>query len=192
MKIVIPESLNHLPVQGGYPVPYFVAWPEVNGKKRADFRLFDGKKQRSCLKYHLCFICGKKLPYESGFLVGGQSGLDNRVSSDTFMHEACARFALEACPHLAIQSLDRRESNLPENISKPDGAVPDKPDIICLIHADKHQLIQTQHGILINFRPKRVQRFHYQQGRLVPLDLQLLPYLAVHWRHGVAFNPQNL
>jgi hypothetical protein len=102
-KVEIPSHLRHLPVVGGYPVPWVNA--RINGKW--DFATLDPRKVARALTDSLCAICGEKLTLFKGarfaagcWFIGGPLSMINRAFTDPPMHEECARFCLKTCPHL--------------------------------------------------------------------------------------------
>lgn len=157
----IPAILKERPVDPrGYVVPYFV--PIVNGKP--DFRYQDASKRKTCLDHGLCSICGKKLYAKSYWFISGPMGLINKVASDAPMHEDCARYSLNVCPHIFLYKAERRseEGNNPNLLRQ-------KPDTIFLIKADK--IGQTYHAgnTYITFRPVYNEKYCYSDNKLVPV-----------------------
>src|SRR5207253_3091296 len=62
----MPRQIRQLPVERGYPVPWFVA--RVDG--HYDFRVADGRKMPLAVKKRLCYICGQPLGKEYTFPIG--------------------------------------------------------------------------------------------------------------------------
>lgn len=176
-----PPFLQHLRQHKRMPVPYFVAYVGQD----PDFRLHDAKKQHACLSHRKCAICGKPLPAEA-FLISGPLGLKNRVSSDTWMHQACAQFSLDNCPYLSRQHTDRREAGLLSHTLQADYHAPNKPAEVYLIRTDKYQVLRTSQGPLINYRPLASLRHTYVDGRLTPdpAGWQKQP-LGLNWKTTV-------
>jgi hypothetical protein len=154
----IPERMRHLPLDDrGYPIPYFV--PIVNGVP--DFRFQDIKKKEACRKYMKCSVCGGRLLTKSFWFIQGPLGLQNSIGSDEAMHEECARFSIQNCPHLLYQKSERRSSEvpgLPTMIRK-------KPPEMYLIHADKVYFIDAIHT---RFRGVEVYPYRYEANKLIP------------------------
>lgn len=113
----MPPSIAMLPIdERGYPVPFFVAWP--NGKP--DFRVFDPKKFAACQGRKLCWVCGERLREdEPGSFLIGPMCVVNRTTSEPPSHLECAVFSAIACPFLSIPSAQRREANLPDHLEMP-------------------------------------------------------------------------
>lgn len=159
MKIEIPNHLSHLRVSKGLPVPFFA--PIINGEP--DFKRQHPVKRELCLSEGKCSICGTKLVNGSHYFITGLIGLKNRVVSDAPMHEQCARFSLEHCPHLKYQKTKRRTGD------QSDYHIAKKPDTICLIKSDKYERLVHEGHVLIRFRPVSVEYFGYSDNVLRPL-----------------------
>lgn len=155
----LPALMKALPMdERGYPIPYFV--PIVNGKP--EFRYQDSEKRDICLKRKVCSICGKKLYNKSYWFISGPLGLRNRISSDAPMHEDCARYSVNVCPHLVYAKAQCR--------SDPAFADPNivraHPDTIILIKADRYETESYYGKVYIRFRPVFTERYTYQDNRL--------------------------
>jgi hypothetical protein len=100
-----PRRIAGLPIDDrGYPVPFFVAWPD--GKP--DHRIADEGKRRRCVAQDLCWLCGDTLGQYRVFVLGPMCGV-TMTSSDAPAHLDCARWAAMACPFLANPGAKRRE-----------------------------------------------------------------------------------
>lgn len=108
----LPERMRSLPIQNGYPVPWFV--PNVNGVY--DFRLVDGAKLLPTIQRELCYVCGQKLGAHRTFIMGPISVI-NRVVPEPPSHPDCAEWSVKACPYLAYKQEAGRDG-------KPDGTTP--------------------------------------------------------------------
>lgn len=160
LEFTIPPIMKELKLDDrGYPIPFFV--PIVNGKP--DFRYQDPKKQILCVERKLCSICGKKLYDKSYWFISGPKGLQNRTSSDAPMHEDCARFSMESCPHLIFQKSERRSDETLASISQ----IRQKPTELFLVKSDKFDFIKGIKEKIIQFRVVRVEPYVYQENRLV-------------------------
>lgn len=171
-KITIPKFLSHLPVDGrGYPIPFFVAMP--GGKP--DFRLLDERKQLTCIKHHLCSICGKQLFKSTYYFISGPYGVNNRIATDPPMHLECAEYSMETCPHLLLQKAERRdrddlmvelEKNNPQHAANKQ--IP-KPDKLYLVKARNYKVeIQTGNSAkMLRFTPTALWEYEYRDGILV-------------------------
>src|SRR4051812_28481995 len=93
----VPKEVGDLAVDGrGYVIPFFVSY--IDGKP--DFRILDPVKQYRCIGERLCGVCGRKLPKDSMFFIGGKLTLANRLCTDPGMHRVCAEYSLMTCPHM--------------------------------------------------------------------------------------------
>jgi hypothetical protein len=162
----IPDFLSHLPVdERGYPVPYFAAI--VNGKP--DFRMLDMEKQKICVEYNKCAICGKKLQKGVYYFISGPLGAKNQVSSDPPMHRECAGFSLAACPHLHFEKAERRDRNLPKETQHSGSQLLGKPEAVFMILADKFKTMKdpaSKHNVLIKYHAVKIAGYVYQDGIL--------------------------
>jgi len=92
----IPENLKDRPTYKGYVVPYSV----MGEGGVPDFKTNDVIKVARCLRLRLCALCGMKMHKEIAFLGGDISG-ESKLYTDGPMHEECAAYAAQVCPHLA-------------------------------------------------------------------------------------------
>ena len=133
-----PLRMQSLPLnEQGYPTPFFVSY--VDGKP--DFRLADPQKLRHCIKYKRCWLCGQPLGTKVAFVIGPMC-LCNHLSSEPPSHDACARWALVACPFLTRPRAKRREANRPEDINKPGGFMFEGNPGVCVLYATKEWSIE--------------------------------------------------
>lgn len=100
----LTERIAKLPVdERGYPVPFFVAWPD--GKP--EFRMADGEKQVRCVREKLCWVCGEKLGKYMTFAIGPMCAV-NRISAEPPSHKDCAEWSVHGCPFLSKPKMKRR------------------------------------------------------------------------------------
>lgn len=73
----LPARMQSLPVNaGGYPVPYFVAWLDAQGKTTRrgegtpDFRCSTPGVVAQCHTLGLCWLCGERLGAFRAFVIG--------------------------------------------------------------------------------------------------------------------------
>ncbi len=106
----LPRRMRKLALdERGYPVPWFVAWPDG----QPDFRVSDSRKLAAAVKQRLCWACGEPLGRYLAFVIGPMCAV-NRISSEPPSHRDCAEFSAIACPFLSRPKAQRREANLPE------------------------------------------------------------------------------
>ena len=140
----IPQRLRSLPVQNGFPVPWFVA--QVNGVY--DFRVVDYPKFKPAIKQRLCWICGQKLGAYLAFPIGPMCCI-NRTISEPPSHTECAEWSIKACPFLIQKQETRRETNLPEGFKEAAGkAIARQPGAVCLWVTNKYDIWQVENGLL--------------------------------------------
>ena len=112
-----PPRIAKLPVnKAGYPTPWFVAW--VDGVP--DFRVVGPGKLDDAIEYQLCWLCGQHRGANAAFVIGPMCSV-NRISAEPPSHRDCAIYAATACPFLTTPGMRRRDNNLPEDASEPDG-----------------------------------------------------------------------
>lgn len=124
----IPARILRLPVERGYPVPWFVAM--VDGQY--DFRIVDARKYGPALTQKLCWICGDRLGIHLAFTIGPMCAV-NRVISEPPSHLECADWAARACPFLNQSQVRRREGGMPETVREPAGiGLKRQPGAVCV------------------------------------------------------------
>lgn len=159
----IPENILALPRDDrGYPVPFFVAWP--NGKP--DFRCTSAEAISAALGQQLCWVCGKKRYKKACFVIGPMCAV-NRVSSEPPSHEACAHWAARACPFLARPKAIRREAGLDKlPTSLPPGEMIDRNPGVALCWTSSHwKPFKTDQGGLLFDVGDPISVAWYAQGR---------------------------
>lgn len=108
----LPERIKALPVFRGYPVPWFVAYP--NGPDgEPEFRTADAKKWIAAVQQKRCWVCGQQLGAHLAFVLGPMCGI-TRTTSEPACHRECAEWSIHYCPFLTRPRMERREGNLPE------------------------------------------------------------------------------
>jgi hypothetical protein len=112
----VPAEILELPLERGYPVPWFVA--RVNGAY--DFRVLRPGAFEYALAWETCWICGKPLGAWCTFVVGPMCAV-NRTSAEPPSHPECAEWAAIACPFLVRPHATRRAGGLPDGTHEPDG-----------------------------------------------------------------------
>ena len=163
----IPPRLRSLPVQNGYPVPWFAA--KVDGV--FDFRVVDDGKFAIAIKKQLCWICGQKLGAYLAFAIGPMCVI-NRTTSEPPAHRECAEWAAKACPFLIQRQDVRRESHLPEGVKDAPGFhSPRQPCAVCIYITKSFQPFKVPteirgagHGMLIDLG-EPVEVLWMRQGR---------------------------
>ncbi|HEY1878473.1 MAG TPA: hypothetical protein VGG68_00925 [Caulobacteraceae bacterium] len=114
--IPMPDAIRSLPVQGGFPVPWFVSWRHGV----ADFRVVDLRKFEQAQRQGLCWVCGRGLGRIKASLIGPMCAI-NRITSEPPSHPVCARYAARACPFMSNPRMRRNEKDLPEERIEPPG-----------------------------------------------------------------------
>lgn len=168
-SIPLPTRLEKLKKdERGYVIPFFVP---VKPDGTPDFKFMDGKKQELCATKRICMICGQKLLDNDYWYISGPLARKNFVSSDPAMHEECARYSLQICPHMHLQKAKRNTDDTidVDIISRK------KPDEIFLINAGNYVLIQKKHYLISEyFNIKTEERYAYENGVLIR-DLNFKP-----------------
>jgi len=133
----MPARMKSLPRDSvGRPIPFFAA--VVNGEH--DFRFMDSKRLVEAIRDQLCWVCGSRLNRQRGsdaprgVFVAGPMCLVNRTSAEPPSHTDCATWSAKACPFLTKPAKERRETNMPDNISEAAGLmIARNPGVTALI-----------------------------------------------------------
>jgi hypothetical protein len=127
----LPERIARLPVFRGYPVPWFVAYP--NGPDgEPEFRTADAKKWIIAVQQKCCWVCGELLGHHLAFVLGPMCGI-TRTTSEPACHRECAEWSILNCPFLTRPHMERRDENLPEGtIDTPGTALRRNPGVTLL------------------------------------------------------------
>lgn len=158
----LPRRMLKLPVEErGYPVPWFVQW--IGGKP--DFRVMDATKRVRAVNQKLCWLCGEPLGQYMAFLIGPMCAI-NEISAEPPSHRDCARFAVKACPFLAMPKMVRRESGLPADWSDEVGGVMLKrnPGVTLLWITKGYRVIKDGAGFVLHIG-KPCDVAWYKEGR---------------------------
>ncbi len=94
MADLAAQRLARQPTVGKLTVPYMVDAT----RRPIDFKAVDGAHIDRCMKHRRCGICGGRIRGPLAF-VGPDDARD--CFADPWMHESCARAALQQCPFLA-------------------------------------------------------------------------------------------
>lgn len=161
----MPERILKLPIERGYPVPWFVC--KIDG--HYDFRVIDASKFTPAVKQKLCWICGEKLGTALAFSIGPMCAI-NRTISEPPSHRECAEFSIKACPFLTQQQVKRNEVNLPEGYQDSAGiGIKRQPGVICLWLTKSYQPFNAGNGVLFRLgEPDQV--FWFREGRTATRD----------------------
>jgi hypothetical protein len=140
----MPPAIAALPKDDrGYPVPWFVAWP--NG--RPDFRCMDSEKFARAVMEKRCWVCGEKLNPRQHVFVIGPMCMVNLITSEPPSHEECAVFSVRNCPFLTKPAAHYRTANIPAGAEPPPGLFLDRnPGVSCLYYCRGYQLIRPGVG----------------------------------------------
>jgi hypothetical protein len=115
----LPERIQSLPVFRGYPVPWFVAYPD-GPDGEPEFRTADGKKWVAAVQQKLCWVCGQQLGSWLAFVLGPMCGI-TRTTCEPACHRECAEWSIYNCPFLTRPHMERREDNLPAGVVEAPG-----------------------------------------------------------------------
>lgn len=161
----LPDTMKHLPVSRGYPVPWFVANTNAIDP---DFRIADRPKFRRALAKKLCWVCGTPIPALVAFVIGPMCVV-NRVSAEPPSHPECALFSVKACPFLTRPHMARRD-DAPEGTTPAPGYMELRnPGVTILWQTRAFEVFSIPGGLLLNIGvPEDVTP--YCQGRLATAD----------------------
>lgn len=114
----MPTGIAALPVQRGYPVPWFAA--EIDGER--DFRVLKPGAVAYAWTRHVCWVCGQSLGPWVTFVLGPMCAV-NRNSAEPPAHRECAEWSAQACPFLVRPHAKRRDHDKPADAVEPDGVM---------------------------------------------------------------------
>lgn len=138
----LPPRMSKLRLdERGYPVPWFVAW--IDGKP--DFRVMDGQKLRTAIRFKRCWVCGEPLGRRFTFCIGPMCAI-NRTIGEPPSHFECVDFSARACPFLTMPKAKRRESNLPEDGIRSPTSISRNPGAVLLWTTDSYRIIRGEAG----------------------------------------------
>lgn len=120
----IPERIRALPIDRGYPVPWFVKW--IDGKP--EFRVMDGDKFVLALRDKRCWVCGQRMGKFMAFVIGPMCAV-NRTSAEPPCHYECAAWSAKFCPFLSRPHMVRREDEEINNSSLGAHHLPRNPGV---------------------------------------------------------------
>lgn len=162
----LPARMQHLPIdERGYPVPWFVSWP--NGKP--EFRIADGDKMTRAMRFGNCWVCGEPTGRLRTFVIGPMCAV-NRTTAEPPCHIECARYSATACPFLTLPKAKRNTANMPEGHVPPAGEMIERnPGVTCLWTVHEWRLIRVDNGVLYRLgKPDAVE--WYSQKRRATRD----------------------
>lgn len=152
----LPERIARLPVDRGYPVPWFVAWQDEQGEPcrrgvgRPDFRLIHPGAIADAFRFDRCWICGGRRGAFHTFVIGPMCAV-NRTSAEPPSHSECAEWTVQACPFLTRPHARRREAGLPEDAKQPAGIFLQRnPGVTLLWTTKRFRLKRAPNGVLFD------------------------------------------
>jgi hypothetical protein len=160
--------MKRLPVDRGYPVPWFVAWlgsdgePLPRGEGTPDFRVLAAGAFVEAVKLNRCWVCGQPLGAYKAFVIGPMSAV-NRTSAEPPSHVDCADFAARACPFLARPHARRREL-APEIGKAPGFHLKPNPGVALVWVTKRYAIRKSPRGPLFNVGEPEEVRW-YAEGR---------------------------
>jgi hypothetical protein len=166
----MPPRLRNLPRDArGYPVPWFVDWP--NGVP--DFRVVDARKYPRAVRERRCWICGDIMGRYMAFVIGPMCAI-NRISSEPPSHRECAEYAAQVCPFLARPEARRNPMNLPTEAYDAAGiGISRNPGVtlVWITHSYERLVVprkfegQANSGVLFQVGPATAVKW-YAHGRI--------------------------
>jgi hypothetical protein len=141
----IPPRMKKLEISDeGYPVPWFVSWP--NGKP--DFRAVDTEKLVIAVRHKKCFLCGENLGSYMTFVIGPMCAV-NRTSAEPPVHHSCGLYSVKACPFLTQPKMRRNEKDMPIDKINPAGEmIRRNPGVSLLWTTKTYTLMRADNGVL--------------------------------------------
>jgi hypothetical protein len=173
----MPAQMRRLPVDRGFPVPWFVPWFDEEGNQtpagtgKPDFRVGTQDAMDTAILGRLCWICGLPLAVNLSFVIGPMCAV-NRVSSEPPSHFECADFAARACPFLSNPSAHRRERNMPEESIKPAGFMIERnPGVTLVWTTREYRLIRVDTGVLFDVGRPAFLRWYRESRRATRAEI---------------------
>jgi hypothetical protein len=145
LPLFIPKNIKFLPIQNGYPVPWFAS--KIGDQ--FDFRIADSKKLNKAIAQNLCWVCGQKLNKKVTFAIGPMCAI-NCTSAEPPSHFDCVEWSAKACPFLVQPKAIRRDANIPDGVkNSPAGISIDRnPGIVLLWTTRRYNVVRVSNGIL--------------------------------------------
>lgn len=135
----MPPRIARLPRdKHGRPVPWFVGWID----DVPDFRVIRVDGILDAVRLRICWLCGDGLGANAAFVIGPMCAL-NRVSAEPPSHRDCATYAAQACPFLITPGMRRRDSNMPEDATTPDGIMITRNPGVALVWVSRNWRMWT-------------------------------------------------
>jgi len=162
----LPTRMQNLPLQRGYPVPWFVA--KVKGEY--DFRIVDPLKFGRAIQNKRCWICGGQLGAYMAFTIGPMCAV-NRINSEPPSHKECALYAVQACPFLSMPQMKRNEHKLEKDKILPAAGmhIEHNPGAMAIWITKAYKVMTVENGVLLSLgSPEEV--IWYTKGRLATLN----------------------
>jgi hypothetical protein len=142
----LPEHMKSLPTFRGYPVPWFVWWPEGEDP---EFRVIDPRRFQQAINEKRCWVCGEFFTNRRIAFVVGPMCCVNRISAEPPCHLECARFSALACPFLTRPHMVRRENDLPEDRYVDPNHHDENPGVIAVWQTRSFELMRHGKSILV-------------------------------------------
>jgi hypothetical protein len=169
---VVPEKMKHLPVdERGYPVPWFVAWLNEDGRElrsglgKPDFRIMRARARAEAYTQRRCWVCGGHLEVEMAFTAGAMCAV-NRTLAEPPSHRECAEFSAKACPFLTRPHAKRREAGMPsETAEQPGHALLRNPGVAAVWICRSYRPFEDGRGGVLFEMGDPVEVLWFREGR---------------------------
>jgi hypothetical protein len=129
----------------GYPVPWFVWW---DGDK-PDFRVIGPGKIAEAVRFRKCWVCGSPLGRHLTFLIGPMCAV-NRTTAEPPAHRECADYSASACPFLTLPKAQRRDANLPTDVSVAGTMIKRNPGVAVCWTTLSYKIRHVETGVLFS------------------------------------------
>ncbi len=153
MNTDMPDALAQRPLysDGPMPIPWANEYDEPNGGTSTDFTVVNNDRIIEAAQSGLCGACGQELNHWVAF-IGDSRSVHLRTFGFPPMHEACARYALTACPHI---NRKQRRRPPPASVFRHDARAPQfwtepGPELWILGLTNDFKLLNL-HGYLVFF-----------------------------------------
>jgi len=159
----------------GYPVPWFVAWVDRDGRRVPDFRVVDGRKFVQAVKERRCWVCGQELGKWLAFPIGPMCAI-TRSTSEPPCHLECALWSVRNCPFLVNPSRVRDEHELPPDTEHAPGyGLSRNPGVVCVWLTrtfDVFRVPEGNRGVLITIGDPEQVTWWREGRRATPEEIE--------------------
>jgi hypothetical protein len=159
------DRIAALPVDRGYPVPWFVVWHHEDGQPtypkhtqrvgsylegaKPDFRMTKPNAVAIAVRENRCWVCGQRLGRFKTFPIGPMCVV-NKVTAEPPSHRDCAEWSAMACPWLTRPHAKRRPVEEGKAGEAPGLMLGRNPGVTALWTTESFKLTKVPNGVLMS------------------------------------------